>query len=62
MLEMLSTLFAWVTVCALLDDARYVLRELAHTRTPKLEDDPSSGQVLLFRVSYPLGAVFVSVD
>ena len=57
-----SALFARVIVCALLDDTRYILCKLAHTRTPKFEDYPSSWQVLLFRVSYPLGAVFVSVD
>jgi hypothetical protein len=44
-----------------LDNARYVLRELADTRTPELEYYPASRQVLFFRVSYPLGLVCVSI-
>jgi hypothetical protein len=62
MLARRSVLTAWVVAYSLLDDSRYILRKLAHTCTPKLEDDPTSGQVLLFRVSYPLGRVFVTVD
>jgi hypothetical protein len=45
----------------ILDNARYVPRELADTRTPELKDYPSSRQMLLFRVSYPLGLVCDSI-
>jgi hypothetical protein len=44
------------------DDARYILRKFPHARTPELEDYPSSRQMLLFLVSYPLGLVLVPVD
>lgn len=46
---------------AILDNARYVLRKLADARAAELEHHPASGQVLLFRVSYPLRLVGVSV-
>jgi hypothetical protein len=45
----------------LLDDGRYILRELAHRCAAELEHDPATGEVLFFRVSYPLGRVLVSV-
>jgi hypothetical protein len=45
----------------LLDNPRYILRKLAHTRTPELEHHPSSRQMLFFLVRYPLGLVLVSI-
>jgi hypothetical protein len=44
----------------LLDNIRYILRELAYRCASKLEDYPASRQVLFFRVSYPLGLVLCS--
>lgn len=46
----------------LLDNAGYVLRKLAHTRATKLENHPTTGQMLFLRVSYPLRLVLVPVD
>ena len=47
----------------LLDNARYVLRELSDTRSPKLEDDPASRQMLLLSVvRYPYDLAPVTVD
>jgi len=44
-----------------LDYACYVLCELSYARAAKLEDDPAAGEVLFFRVSYPLRRVLVAV-
>jgi hypothetical protein len=47
---------------ALLDNARYVLRELSNTRSPKLEYNPASRQMLLLGVvRYPLDIACVAV-
>ena len=46
----------------LLDNARYVLRELSNTRSSKLENNPASRQVLLLSVvRYPLDIACVAV-
>lgn len=46
----------------LLDNARYILRELSNTRSPKLEYDPASRQMLLLGVvRYPFDIACVAV-
>jgi hypothetical protein len=44
------------------DNACYILRKLPHARTTELEHDPSSRQMLLLLVSYPLRLVLEPVD
>lgn len=51
----------WTIWCNILDNTRYILRKLSHTRTAELKHHPSSRQMLFFRVSYPLGLVLVTV-
>ena len=53
----------WGQVRPLLDDARYILRELSNTRSSKLENNPASRQVLLLSVvRYPHDLAPVTVD